>query len=50
MTTVLAGILGQRVSSHVRWQAQPDEGRGVQDGPLASTWGLRGKDVTQEAE
>ena len=50
MTTVLAGILGQRVSSHVQWQVQPDEGRGVQDGPLASTWGLRGKDVTQEAE
>lgn len=49
MTTVLAGVLGQRVSSHVRWQAQPDEGRGVQDGPQASTRGLRGKDVTQES-
>lgn len=49
MTTALAAVLGQRVSSHVRWQAQPDEGRGVQDGPRASTWGFRGKDVTKEA-
>lgn len=48
VTTALAAILGQRVSSHVRQQAQPDDGRGVQDGPRASTRELRGKDVTQE--
>lgn len=44
VTTALSAILGQRVSSHVR----RDDGRGVQDGPRASTRELRGKDVTQE--
>lgn len=48
VTTALAAILGQRVSRHVRRQAQPDDGCGVQDGPRASTWELRDKDVTQE--
>lgn len=45
VTTALATILGQRVSSHVRRQAQPDDGHGVQDGPRASTRELLDKDV-----